>query len=69
MYRCILILAEFLESACFDKILDVEIKSKERRRRLFKALLDRLVTQERVVVSYVRGKGLARLAELVCCFV
>ena len=41
------------------------IKSKERRRKLLKALLDRLVNQERVVVSYKRGIGLARLTELV----
>lgn len=57
--------AEWLEESCFDKVVDVKIKSKERRRRLFKLLLDNLVNQERVVVSYKRGIGLARIAELV----
>ena len=60
-----LFIAEWLDESCFDKIVGIEIKSKERRRKLLKALLDRLVNQERVVVSYKRGIGLARLTELV----
>ncbi|XP_065645012.1 uncharacterized protein LOC100199826 isoform X2 [Hydra vulgaris] len=57
-----------LEERCFDNILDTKTKNRFHRRNMFKLLLDRLITHERVVVTYVRGKGLARLTELLFDF-
>lgn len=53
-----------LKERCFDAVLDTRMKSKLRRRRTFKGLLDTLVEKERVVVTFGKGKALSRLAEL-----
>jgi len=53
-----------VQERCFDKILDTGLKSKERRRRMFRLLLDRLIDKERVVVTCAKGRALSRLAEL-----
>lgn len=54
---------ELMEDRCFDKILGYKEKSKLRRHRIFKQLLDRLVNEERVLLNPEKGKALARLAE------
>lgn len=64
---CILFLVD-LEERCFDKVIDVRLKAKLNRRRIFKSLLATLVEKERLVTTVTKGKGVARLAEHVGVF-